>query len=120
MYRSRRGLAATNLMLAAQGLGYESCPMIGFDPGQVSDVRGLDTKLNTNHPARHATTTVVIRLLRLSIQIQRTQLLFQQISEHSKEKKDMSKLNNKIAVVTGGNSALVSRRRNVLLPKEPR
>jgi nitroreductase len=36
------GLAAMNLMLSAQALGYESCPMIGFDPGQVSDALGLD------------------------------------------------------------------------------
>ncbi|MCP4785903.1 MAG: nitroreductase family protein [Fuerstiella sp.] len=36
------GMAAMNLMLAAQGLGHESCPMIGFDPAQVSKVVGLD------------------------------------------------------------------------------
>ena len=36
------GLAAMNLMLAAQALGYDSCPMIGFDPAQVSELLGLD------------------------------------------------------------------------------
>ena len=36
------GLAAMNIMLAAQELGYESCPLIGFDPAQVSAVVGLD------------------------------------------------------------------------------
>jgi nitroreductase len=40
------GLAAMNLMLAAQALGYESCPMIGFDPVQVSEAIGLDA----DHP----------------------------------------------------------------------
>ena len=40
------GLAAMNLMLAAQELGYDSCPMIGFDPAQVSEVVGLDA----DHP----------------------------------------------------------------------
>ena len=36
------GLAAMNLMLSARALGYDSCPMIGFDPAQVSKVLGLD------------------------------------------------------------------------------
>ena len=36
------GLAAMNLMLMARDMGYESGPMIGFDPGQVSEVVGLD------------------------------------------------------------------------------
>lgn len=36
------GLAAMNLMLAAEGMGYSSCPMIGFDPAQVSEILGLD------------------------------------------------------------------------------
>jgi nitroreductase len=40
------GLAAMNLMLAAQELGYESCPLIGFDPAKVSEAIGLDT----DHP----------------------------------------------------------------------
>lgn len=32
------GLAAQNLMLAAKGLGYESCPMDGFDFEAVADL----------------------------------------------------------------------------------
>ena len=40
------GLAAMNLMLSAQTLGYDSCPMIGFDPAKVSEAVGLDA----DHP----------------------------------------------------------------------
>jgi len=40
------GLAAMNLMLAAEGMGLSSCPMIGFDPEQVSEILGLDA----DHP----------------------------------------------------------------------
>lgn len=36
------GLAAMNLMLTATSLGLDSCPLIGFDPIQVSQVVGLD------------------------------------------------------------------------------
>ena len=36
------GLAGMNLMLAAKAMGYDSCPMIGFDPAQVSQALGLD------------------------------------------------------------------------------
>lgn len=36
------GLAAMNLMLAAHALGYQSCPMSGFDPQAVSSVLDLD------------------------------------------------------------------------------
>lgn len=36
------GLAAMNLMLAARVLGYDSCPMSGFDPRAVSRVLDLD------------------------------------------------------------------------------
>ena len=36
------GLAAMALMLSARALGYDSCPMIGFEPNQVSEVVGLD------------------------------------------------------------------------------
>ncbi len=32
------GLAGMTLMLAARGLGYESCPMVGFDPEAVSKI----------------------------------------------------------------------------------
>ena len=40
------GLTAMNIMLTAKELGYDSCPMIGFDPAQVSEELGLDT----DHP----------------------------------------------------------------------
>ena len=36
------GLAAMGVMLTARELGYDSCPMIGFDPVQVSEILGLD------------------------------------------------------------------------------
>jgi nitroreductase len=32
------GLAGMSLMLAAQGLGYDSCPMVGFDPEAVANL----------------------------------------------------------------------------------
>ena len=32
------GMAMQTLMVAARGLGYESCPMIGFDHDKVSEV----------------------------------------------------------------------------------
>ncbi|QDU35314.1 Putative NAD(P)H nitroreductase MhqN [Poriferisphaera corsica] len=32
------GLIAQTLMLSAKTLGYDSCPMIGFDPKQVSEI----------------------------------------------------------------------------------
>ena len=35
------GLAAMNIMLMATEMGYESGPMIGFDPEQVSEIVGL-------------------------------------------------------------------------------
>ncbi len=35
------GLAAMNIMLMATEMGYQSCPMIGFDPAQVSEIVGL-------------------------------------------------------------------------------
>ena len=35
------GLAGQTLMLAAKAMGYDSCPMIGFDPEQVADLIGL-------------------------------------------------------------------------------
>jgi nitroreductase len=34
-------LAGMTLMLAARGLGYDSCPMVGFDPVQVSELINL-------------------------------------------------------------------------------
>jgi nitroreductase len=40
------GMAAQTLMLAAKTLGYDSCPMIGFDPQAVAKLIGL--------PADHA------------------------------------------------------------------
>jgi nitroreductase len=32
------GLAGQTIMLAAKAMGYDSCPMIGFDPGQVGEL----------------------------------------------------------------------------------
>ncbi|MDX2084078.1 MAG: nitroreductase family protein [Candidatus Melainabacteria bacterium] len=32
------GIAAQTLMLSAKALGYDSCPMVGFDPNAVADV----------------------------------------------------------------------------------
>ena len=35
------GLAGMNLMLAARAMGYDSCPMIGYDPAKVTEILGL-------------------------------------------------------------------------------
>ncbi|TWT65413.1 putative NAD(P)H nitroreductase MhqN [Posidoniimonas polymericola] len=35
------GIAAQTLMLAAKSMGYDSCPMIGFDPQQVAELINL-------------------------------------------------------------------------------
>jgi nitroreductase len=35
------GIVAQTIMLAAKAMGYDSCPMIGFDPDQVADLIGL-------------------------------------------------------------------------------
>lgn len=35
------GIAGQTLMLAAKSMGYDSCPMIGFDPQQVAELVGL-------------------------------------------------------------------------------
>ncbi|TWT97932.1 putative NAD(P)H nitroreductase YodC [Botrimarina colliarenosi] len=35
------GIAGQTIMLAAKAMGYDSCPMIGFDPEQVADLIGL-------------------------------------------------------------------------------
>lgn len=35
------GIAAQTLMLAAKAMGYESCPMIGFDPVKVAELINL-------------------------------------------------------------------------------
>ena len=32
------GIAGQTLMLAAKAMGYDSCPMIGFDPGKVAEI----------------------------------------------------------------------------------
>lgn len=32
------GIVAQTIMLAAKGMGYDSCPMIGFDPDAVADI----------------------------------------------------------------------------------
>ncbi len=39
------GIAAQTMMLAAKAMGYDSCPMIGFDPDAVSEL----IKLPENH-----------------------------------------------------------------------
>lgn len=35
------GMAAQTIMLAAKSMGYDSCPMIGFDPAQVAQIINL-------------------------------------------------------------------------------
>lgn len=35
------GMAAQTIMLAAKSIGYDSCPMIGFDPKQVAEIINL-------------------------------------------------------------------------------
>ncbi len=35
------GIASQTLMLAAKAMGYDSCPMIGFDPAKVGEIVGL-------------------------------------------------------------------------------
>lgn len=35
------GIAAQTLMLAAKDMGYDSCPMIGFDPARVAELINL-------------------------------------------------------------------------------
>lgn len=35
------GIASQTIMLAAKAMGYESCPMIGFDPVKVGEIIGL-------------------------------------------------------------------------------
>lgn len=35
------GLAGQTIMLAAKAMGYDSCPMIGFDPDKVADLINL-------------------------------------------------------------------------------
>ena len=35
------GIAMQTMMLAAQGLGYQSCPMIGFEIDQVAELVDL-------------------------------------------------------------------------------
>jgi len=35
-------LAAQNIMLTAKGMGYDSCPMIGYDPVKVAEIIGVD------------------------------------------------------------------------------
>ena len=35
------GIAAQTIMLAARALGYDSCPMIGFDPVKVAEIINL-------------------------------------------------------------------------------
>ena len=35
------GIAGQTLMLAAKAMGYDSCPMIGFDPKKVGEIINL-------------------------------------------------------------------------------
>ena len=35
------GIASQTIMLAAKAMGYDSCPMIGFDPTQVAKIIDL-------------------------------------------------------------------------------
>lgn len=35
------GIASQTIMLAAKAMGYDSCPMIGFDPDKVAQIIGL-------------------------------------------------------------------------------
>ncbi len=35
------GMAAQTIMLVSKSIGYDSCPMIGFDPGQVAELINL-------------------------------------------------------------------------------
>jgi len=35
------GIAGQTIMLAAKAMGYESCPMIGFDPAKVAEIINL-------------------------------------------------------------------------------
>ncbi len=35
------GIASQTLMLAAKAMGYDSCPMIGFDPAKVAEIVNL-------------------------------------------------------------------------------
>lgn len=35
------GMAAQTIMLAAQAMGYDSCPMVGFDPAEVAKIINL-------------------------------------------------------------------------------
>lgn len=46
------GIAAQTLMLAAKSLGYDSCPMVGFDPVKVAELINL--------PADHAIGLIVV------------------------------------------------------------
>lgn len=39
------GIAGQTIMLAAKAMGYDSCPMIGFDPAKVGEL----IKLPANH-----------------------------------------------------------------------
>ncbi|MEM1305254.1 MAG: nitroreductase family protein, partial [Planctomycetota bacterium] len=35
------GIAGQTIMLAAKAMGYDSCPMIGFDPAKVAEIISL-------------------------------------------------------------------------------
>ena len=46
------GIAGQTIMLAAKAMGYDSCPMIGFDPEQVGELIRL--------PANHVISFIVV------------------------------------------------------------
>ncbi len=46
------GMTCMNLMLAATSMGYDSCPMIGFEPDKVAEIVGL--------PAEHTPLMMVV------------------------------------------------------------
>ncbi len=39
------GIAGQTIMLAAKAMGYDSCPMIGFDPVKVAEIINLPSDL---------------------------------------------------------------------------
>ena len=46
------GIVAQTMMLAAKAMGYDSCPMIGFDPGKVAEIINL--------PENHVTCMMLV------------------------------------------------------------
>lgn len=46
------GIAGQTLMLAAKAMGYDTCPMVGFDPAKVAEIIQL--------PANHIITMLIV------------------------------------------------------------